>query len=535
MVLNTSTLHRFGRMAWLVGALMIAVSMALSNFGMSLGQFILLGGFLLAEDLRERLRRTIRHPLFLLPAGLYAIHLAGMWNTENLEFGMHDLRVKLPLLLLPALFVGAPRGMTQRYPLLLQAVIAGTLLATCYGFFAALRGNIAWSEYREFSPFISHIRLSLLIVFSICVLAEGIRNQQSIIVQLLTGILVLWFLAYLVLLGSLTGLAILGLLVLLVLIRTVFISRNQPLRISAAALAVTCLACAAFTVHQVFIAPLKPGLPDTSILQVQTPRGYPYSHDLNRVDMEQGRYVWVNYSEVEIDSAWKRRSDVLLWKPDAAGNIRLATLLRYLTWMGYSKDADGIGKLTATDVRNIERGFATPEHASSRTRIGLRLRELAREVRIYELTGWANGHTFAQRMEYRKAALDIIRRHPLNGVGTGDLPAAYAVAYDRIGSSLFPELRLRAHNQYLSLAVANGIPATLFLIAWLIWFGLRMLRHRHFSGMAFIIIVACSFLTEDTLETQAGITFFCFLYSLTGFAERKETAGNGTGIESAVA
>lgn len=523
MVLNMSAIHRFGRLAWLVGALMVAVSMALSNFGMSLGQFILLGGFLLSEDLQERLRRTIRHPLFLLPAGLYAIHLAGMWNTENLAFGLHDLRVKLPLVLLPALFAGAPHGMTQRYPLLLQAAVAGTLLATGYGFFSALSGNIAWSDYREFSPFISHIRLSLLIVFSICVLADGIRKQQSVIIQLLNGILAFWFLAYLVLLGSLTGLAILGLLLLLVLIRTVFVSRNYVLRISAAALAVICLACAAFTVHQVFIAPLKPGLPDASILQVQTPRGYPYSHDMNRVDMEQGRYVWVNYSEVEIDSAWKIRSDVLLWKSDAAGNIRLATLLRYLTWMGYSKDADGISKLTATDIRNIEQGFATPEHASSRARIGLRLRELAREVRIYKLTGWANGHTFAQRMEYRKAALDIIQRHPLSGVGTGDLPAAYAATYDRIGSSLFPELRLRAHNQYLSLAVANGVPAALFLIALLIWFGIRVLSHQHLPGMAFLVIVACSFLAEDTLETQAGVTFFCFLYSLFGFAERKKS------------
>ncbi|MFM9008949.1 MAG: O-antigen ligase family protein [Bacteroidota bacterium] len=530
-----SALHRFGRLSWLIGALMVAVSMALSNFGMSLGQFILLGGFLLSEDLPERLRTTIRHPLFLLPAGLYAIHLAGMWNTENLAFGMHDLRVKLPLLLLPALFAGAPQGMSQRYPRILLAVVAGTLLATGYGFFSALAGKIAWGDYRAFSPFISHIRLSLLIVFSICILADGIRKQRGIIIQLLNGMLVLWFLAYLILLGSLTGLAILGLLAVVGLIRTAFITHKRILRISAAALAVICLTGAAFTVHQVFIAPLSPGFPDATALEVQTPRGYVYSHDLNRVDMEQGRYVWVNYSEVEIDSAWKRRSDVLLWEPDAAGNIRLATLLRYLTWLGYPKDADGIAKLTATDIRNIERGFATPEHASSRARIGLRLRELAREVRIYELTGWANGHTFAQRMEYRKAALDISRRHPLSGVGTGDLPAAYAVAYDRIGSSLFPELRLRAHNQYLSLAVANGIPAALFLIAWLIWFGIRMHRQHIVPGMAFLIIVACSFLTEDTLETQAGITFFCFLYSLIGSHSPDEPEGKGVETLSEVA
>jgi hypothetical protein len=319
-------------------------------------------------------------------------------------------------------------------------------------------------------------------------------------------------------------LSILGLLVLIA-VAVLALSTSKPvIRFAAAGLFVLILSTGVYGYYQVFVAPLEQGFPDAAALRSQTPRGYFYSHDLSRVDTEQGRFVWVEYSEVEIDSAWRIRSKTLLWEPDQAGNIRLATLLRYLTWLGYSKDADGIAKLTDKDILNIESGFATPEHADSTARIGLRMKELAREVRIYNLTGWANGHTFAQRLEYRKAALELIRQHPFCGVGTGDLPAAYASAYERIGSSLYPELRLRAHNQYLSIAVANGIPAGLYLCAMLAGFALLMIRHQNRIGLAFLIISACSFLTEDTLETQAGVTFFCFLLGLLVSSRNPEPA-----------
>jgi hypothetical protein len=34
-------------------------------------------------------------------------------------------------------------------------------------------------------------------------------------------------------------------------------------------------------------------------------------------------------------------------------------------------------------------------------------------------------------------------------------------------------------------------------------------------GFSFILIITSSFFTEDTLETQMGITIFSFLFSLT--------------------
>jgi hypothetical protein len=43
---------------------------------------------------------------------------------------------------------------------------------------------------------------------------------------------------------------------------------------------------------------------------------------------------------------------------------------------------------------------------------------------------------------------------------------------------------------------------------------IRGFRKRQLLQVVFLMIVACSFLTEDTLETQAGVTFFAFLCCL---------------------
>jgi hypothetical protein len=41
-----------------------------------------------------------------------------------------------------------------------------------------------------------------------------------------------------------------------------------------------------------------------------------------------------------------------------------------------------------------------------------------------------------------------------------------------------------------------------------------MIQRKEFIGFAFIVIALGTFLIEDTLETQTGVTFFAFFYGL---------------------
>ena len=102
--------------------------------------------------------------------------------------------------------------------------------------------------------------------------------------------------------------------------------------------------------------------------------------------------------------------------------------------------------------------------------------------------------------------------------GTGDIVDAYKTQYEKMNSDLAPKYRLRAHNQYLTFAATFGIFGLLYFIFTLIY-PMRVLnKTRDFLYVTFWITAVLSMITEDTLETQAGVTFFAFFNCLYLFA-----------------
>jgi O-antigen ligase len=131
------------------------------------------------------------------------------------------------------------------------------------------------------------------------------------------------------------------------------------------------------------------------------------------------------------------------------------------------------------------------------------------------------------RLEFWKTALYIINQNPIFGVGTGDIQQAFNKAYDETNSKLSKEWRLRCHNQYLAITVAFGfVGLILFLIYFL--FPITTLSNKlHELYWPFVLIILFSFITEDTLENQAGLTFFAIFQTLfIWLASSKETETN---------
>jgi O-antigen ligase len=153
-----------------------------------------------------------------------------------------------------------------------------------------------------------------------------------------------------------------------------------------------------------------------------------------------------------------------------------------------------------------------------------RIREIIWEIDLYKKTGDANGHSLTQRFEYWKTASMIIKNNLLIGVGTGDVAAAFDKEYIQSNSSLYAKWRLRAHNQYLSIAVGMGLIGLLWFLITLFYPMYKLKMQFNYLYMAFFIIALVSFFTEDTLETQAGVTFFAFFNSFFLFLQpyRKE-------------
>jgi O-antigen ligase len=188
-------------------------------------------------------------------------------------------------------------------------------------------------------------------------------------------------------------------------------------------------------------------------------------------------------------------------------------LIRYITSKGLKKDSAAVASLNNQEIVAIESGIANSFYLSY-SGLTSRLHQAVWEYRNYQMSGDPTGHSLTQRLEYWQTGLNIIDSAPLVGVGTGDLQHAFDKQYEKNGTKLSMEWRLRAHNQYISIAAAFGIIGLLLFMAMLIWPIPYAVKIRDHLYLAFLATAMLSMLSEDTLETQAGITFFVFFSGL---------------------
>ncbi|HRR23093.1 MAG TPA: O-antigen ligase family protein, partial [Bacteroidia bacterium] len=177
------------------------------------------------------------------------------------------------------------------------------------------------------------------------------------------------------------------------------------------------------------------------------------------------------------------------------------------------------------EINAIEHGVANANDLTD-SNIHNRLRATLWELNRYRTGGNPSGHSLTMRFEFWMTALQIIKQQPLTGVGTGDVPDAFAKKYDETNSMLDIKFRLRSHNQFLAVAVALGIPALILFIIMLFYPVFQSQYSRSFLFMTFWITAFLSMLTEDTLETQAGVSFFIFFSCLFLFLKNKELDKN---------
>ena len=491
--------------------LIVAVALPLSNYLMSLGQFIMAGGWLLSAQLPARLKAAFRQPGFWLLTGLYLLHLAGLIHTEDMSYAMNDLRIKIPLWLLPLLIFSAPELPRENAKVVLYSIMGAVLLSTMAGAAAAA----GWTDrkvedFRDLSLFISHIRLSLLIVFSMVLSVYFFFKKANLLTRAGLVIYGVWLTAFLFMMQSITGLLLCVLLLLIYLAVVAMKGKSLTRAVALLLFALALFGC--YSLYRyIFVDSLILPVRQMDALPERTVNGNLYKYDTTSVEMENGRYVWMQYNEFEMDSVWRKRSTRSIWNPDDKGYMILVTLARYLTYKGYGRDAEGTSKLTDEEVREIEAGYATPEYVVSKNRLLLRIRELAAEYRNWYYNGWASGHTLAQRLEYWKTAWSIWRENPFHGVGTGDVQDAFDDAYIKYQNRLEEPYRKRAHNQYLTMAVTFGGVGFLYFLFLLLFLFRRAILTRDPVFVSLLVIVAGSFFSEDTLETQAGVTFFAFL------------------------
>lgn len=497
---------------------MMAASLTLSPFMMSVSQFLLLAVWLFMGDpVKEKLKRFCHNRIAVILVSLYLLHVIGLVYTTDFQYAFKDLRIKLPLLVFPIILSSVDPLDKKLFNLLMQVYVIAVFIATCISFSLWLRYD--YVDIRNISPFISHIRFCLNIVFVVGIIGYYLFARQTPWWEKLLQIaLIVWFLFQLYIFESLSGyIALIG-MVTASLLYVCLTKLKSVLWHTVIGIVVIGIPLTLGVVgYRWASARLEIPTVDLKQLDQKTAQGNDYYHDTIYFPVEDGKYVGLYFCRIELREAWNRRSTLDYDGLTLNGENLEATLARYLTSKDLRKDAEGVAALTEQDIQNVEHGVANYvnwNHPGVYSRLSSTLFEYSQ----YRRGNNPNGGSLSQRLEYAKASIYLIKKHPVFGVGTGDIPEAYAQAYEALQSPLHQQFRHKAHNQYFSITVGFGfVGLALFLIV-LLYPYLSSKRCRTYLYTIFLAILLVSMLPEDTIETQAGVSWFAFFNTLLIFA-----------------
>jgi len=502
-----------------VGALILVVGLPFNKVLMSIGSIWLVANLILEADFSSYWKRLKGNYVFWAVTALFLFHITGLFYSENSTEAFHDIRTKLPLISIPLGLIAKP--LEDKY---IKYVLYAFLFMLCLTsfvnvFFLFVSGDEKLGDLRYMSRFGSHIRYGLLISFGAGIaLVNILFSYPNEVKKRYWWIIFLWLTFYTIL--SQVGSAILAfsvMLTCLIVIKIIFIP-NKTVRIS-----LISIIGIGGIVFSTFLGrwsvPLINDFKESE-LESFSASGNPYYHDVQNTRIEGGKPVFIYIVDEEVQQQWEQKSQIPFYGKDKKGQQLKTTLYRYMTSKGLRKDREGMLEMTANDIENVENGIA-----SFYQRPGspfARFEELRSELYSYYAGASPDGNSLLQRLEYWKMAVLIIKEHPWFGVGTGDVNQSFYEMFKSSNSKLDDSLWKRSHNQFLTFWVSFGVFGLLsFLLIW--YFSLiQVIRHKNWIGLLFILIALTSFITEDTLETQQGVTFIAFFLGFLPFLGKKE-------------
>ena len=497
--------------------------MTTSVFAANLVWTLLLVNWVVEWNWKEKFANFRTNRLLQAFLVLLAVHLLWLFGTSNMGYAFFDLQKKLPLFIIPLVVLTTPPLQYRERLNVAIAYVAAVLVVSVIGMVRYL--TIPDLPYRDISPYISHIRYGLNVCMTLVLLAYVACRQRRPWLYALNILLSLWLFGILLILHAYTAFIIL-LATSLVLLIAYGKRLPQPLRTPAVLLYCVVVLVLGATIGRYAYGyySLKPL--STEPLQSVTANGNPYYHGNDGL-IENGNYVHYYVCEEEMRQQWAKLSDYPIDSLTPIGYTVYPALLRYLNGMGVTKDSLGMTRLTPADVSAIEKGIANPVYLSRSPRKMFYV--LFFEYENYRCYHSVSNFSVLQRLELWDNGWKVFLQHPLLGVGTGDVPDACHQRLAEVGSPL-ADTQLHTHNQYLNFLLAFGVVGFL-LIAFFFLRAIFVVRNpnratlpsckQHIASAklpilytAFLCILLISFISEDTLETLAGITFSVMGFTL---------------------
>jgi hypothetical protein len=242
-------------------------------------------------------------------------------------------------------------------------------------------------------------------------------------------------------------------------------------------------------------------------LTVKTVNGNYYTHQRDIRYRENGHRVWNFVCWDELKKEWPTRSAIDFEANDHKGQPIRFTAIRYMTSKGLMKDSVGIHQLSEQDIQHIEQGF-TNHLYTDKLGVARRTDQFFWAIEEYSWQQNANNSSALQRWVYLQVGWSILKENLLLGVGTGDVFDAYKQAYTVSDRGMEKQFQGISHNQFLTIGITLGIVG----LAWFLFalaYPLFVYR-RDYLYVAFILLMAVSFLSDNTFDRQSGVTLFAF-------------------------
>jgi len=501
------------RHLYLLGLATILCGLGWSNILMSIGQFIIIGNWIIEFEFKRKLSKLKKSPLIWIVLALFLVHVLGLLWTTDFNYAIKDITTKLPLLAFPIIIGTTKKLRFVEWKLLLGIYVTTLFILTI----ASLGKYLSWwgaeiHDKRELSIYISHIRYGLNLAFA-AILLLWYKPLPSKAINIA---LAFWFAACLVLFQLYTGLIILGTVLFVIsIVKRKAIFKYSYLIGLYYLFFLTTVAFLGYEARQVYLdfnRSFKLAYDQDDMSYSETVNGEIYSHEGSDVRKENGVYTRRFIARNEIEKEWEKVSLFPFKNEKGTDNPIAQRLYRYMSSKGLKKDSSNFSTLNLEEIKAIEEGVANYYYLTHNS-LQNRLHKIFYELKEYQRTDNASGYSIAMRLEYWKTGLAIFQKNKTLGVGTGDIKIAFKEEYELTNSKLDLEYRNRAHNQYLTFLACFGIIGFIILL-FAIYYPFLVLRSNPVLGMTFILLMSLSFLTEDTLETQAGVSLYAFFYSI---------------------
>ena len=485
--------------------------MSISLIGLTLNWLLQLNFYLKWKKIKDQ------KYLPIILSGLFLVEFFWLPISRDTIVGINVLRIKLPLLLLP-LIIGSCTSFSKReWKTIITTFFIGILVSTIWVYLVSLEilptkkdsGTI-----RDASIFMSHIRYSVLLSLSaVFILVLAFKN---LIKKVLALALFIWLLFLIFKLATITAILGLSLALLFLFIAFLFSYRNKRKKVYIAGIAGLFFFVGLYTtaiVSDFYHIKNK----DRS-LQTQSIGGEKYQQDLKDNTRENGYYLWENIAQKELEIAWNKMSKFSFNSKDKKNQPIKATLYRFLTSKGLNKDSVGLSKLTKNEIQKIENGETS---SVSYNNFEKRIRSLLYQGESRKKNSDPNNQTINQRVVFWKAGIDIFLNQPALGHGPGGAKTQFKKYYKNRNTNLNKSNQLLAHNQFITQAINLGALGTIIWIFVLFYSFLKVEKEMFLFFVPYLILMFFSFMSDDMLEVQAGVTIFSFFGTLLLFYNSK--------------